>query len=117
MNEFLRGCENLELGYLIAQSVAGEFESDAERLSRGVLNLKRNAMGRFGKSVVKTSDEMAELFFYSNVAKTLEESHDLIPRMMGHKFEYGNYRELTFEEVGNGNGEKGYRMSVYRWGS
>ncbi len=104
-------------------------EEQLQYLSKnGAQHFKRKALGLCGSSAIKSLDEFAELLTSTNIANSLEEAKELVPKIvqasktdryaisrMGNKFK--NYmilpRYMTFSEVRNLPGEIKYKITAW----
>jgi len=106
--------EQNEIANVIARATRrGKFLTEEERQVEGARIFKRKVLGLCGSQSVKTLDEMAQTLYATGIASSVEEGREITPSLMGGRVSYSLCKEIAFDEVTNGEGDKKYRILAY----
>ncbi len=106
--------ENEELNQLFAKAARADiFMSVDERQMAGAMKFKREALGFCRSQSIKTLDEMAQLFYNTNIVSSVEEGKKIIPLIIGKTVKYSLDDNITFNELTDGKGNIKYRIHTF----
>ena len=109
--------EQNEIANVIARATRKDkFLTEKERQIEGARTFRRKVLGSCGSQSVKTLDEMAQTLYDTGIVFSVEEGKEITPSIMGGRVSYGSCKEIAFDEVTNGEGNKKYRIWAYSYG-
>ncbi|MDP3966307.1 MAG: hypothetical protein Q8Q04_02145 [archaeon] len=89
--------------------------TEEERIEDGIKTFKRKAMGFFRSTVIKTSDEIAELLYGAGITSSIEDGKELIPELVKYN-DFGGLYGISFKEARSKYGESRYEINAGWYG-
>jgi hypothetical protein len=96
-----------KLGFLTKE------EWHSQRARSGAKKFKRDTLGFFKMSSVKTETELETILCNLKICKTTDEAREIIPRLYGTQVNYGFSSCLEFTSVKDYKGTKALRIEAY----
>jgi hypothetical protein len=108
--------EQNEIANIIARATRKDmFLTEEERRIKGARTFKRKVLGLCGSQSIKTLNEMAQTLYSTGIASSVEEGREITPLLMGGRVSFGLSKEIAFDEVIDGKGNKKYRIWAYSY--
>ena|SRR3989338_3968321 len=79
----------------------------------GYRMLKKEVMGYFGATTVKTVDDVVKILLGLGAVETKEDAELLVPSLFTHKMMYNTTRRLVAHSTIMGDGRKAVEFSIY----